>query len=89
MKAFGLAAAAAIAFAPFTVGAPPVHAKPLEDAGIANAPLTPYPQDPSPGQQCFNWHATTVGPNGQMMTCTHLPDSGHLMYWEYGGPRDT
>jgi hypothetical protein len=52
-------------------------------------PLTPYAQSPPPGDVCYNWHATTQGPNGQTMTCTHLPDSGHIMYWEYGGPRDS
>jgi hypothetical protein len=57
--------------------------------GVVLAPLTPFVQDPSPGQQCMNWHATAQGPNDQTMTCTHLPDSGHIMYWEYGGPRDS
>jgi hypothetical protein len=51
--------------------------------------FAPAPLTPSPGEVCYNWHATTQGPNGNMMTCTHLPDSGHIMYWEYGGPRDT
>ena len=53
---------------------------------------------PAPGDQCMDWHATTTGPNGGTMTCTHLPQSdpgpppggsGHIMYWEYGGARDT
>ena len=55
-------------------------------AGILFAPA---PLTLSPGDVCYNWHATTRGPNGNTMTCTHLPDSGHIMYWEYGGPRDT
>jgi phthiodiolone/phenolphthiodiolone dimycocerosates ketoreductase len=49
----------------------------------------PFAQNPSPGQQCMNWHATATDANGRVMTCTHLPDSGHIMYWEYGGPRDS
>lgn len=52
-------------------------------------PLTPYAQSPAPGDLCYSWHATTQDSNGQTMTCTHTPDSGHLMYWELGGPRDT
>ena len=58
-------------------------------AAVVLAPLTPYMQGPSAGDQCFNWHATMQDSNGRLMTCTHLPDSGHIMYWEYGGPRDT
>jgi hypothetical protein len=58
-------------------------------AAAAVIALTPFAQSPNPGDQCMNWHATVTGPNGQTMTCTHLPDSGHIMYWEYGGPRDT
>ncbi len=58
-------------------------------AALVFVPLTPYAQAPTPGQQCQTWHATTQDANGQTMTCTHLPDSGHLMYWEYGGPRDS
>jgi hypothetical protein len=65
----GVAAAAAIAFAPLA------HAQPNQ------------------GDQCMNWHATTTGPDGRTMTCTHLGlndgDSGHIMYWEYGGARDS
>jgi hypothetical protein len=41
------------------------------------------------GDQCWNWHATMQDSSGQTLTCTHLPDSGHLMYWEYGGAQDT
>jgi len=46
-------------------------------AGIALAPL---PLSPNPGDQCWNWHATTQDSAGRTMICTHLPDSGHLMY---------
>ena len=56
---------------------------------VVLAPLTPYAQQPAPGDQCMNWHTTTQDNSGRLMTCTHLPDSGHLMYWEYGGPRDS
>ena len=61
---------------------------------IPLAPLA-HTQGPNQGDQCMDWHATTTGPNGQTMTCTHLPQSdpsggsGHIMYWEYGGARDT
>ena len=55
----------------------------LLGAGIAVVPLTPYAQQPSPGDPCVNWHATTQDASGQTMYCTHLADSGHLMYWEY------
>ncbi|MGO9035826.1 hypothetical protein [Mycobacterium sp.] len=41
------------------------------------------------GDQCYNWHATTQDSNGNTLTCTHPADSGHMMYWEYGGPQDT
>ena len=51
--------------------------------------LAPIPLSPNAGDQCWNWHATAQNANGQTMTCTHLPDSGHLMYWEIGGPRDS
>jgi hypothetical protein len=48
---------------------------------------------PNQGDQCMDWHATTTGPDGRTMTCTHLGlndgDSGHIMYWEYGGARDS
>jgi hypothetical protein len=50
--------------------------------------LTPFAQNPAPGQQCYSWHATAQDSNGQTMTCTHTADSGHLMYWEYGGAQD-
>jgi hypothetical protein len=60
-------------------------------AAIAIAPLAHA--NPNQGDQCMDWHATTTGPDGRTMTCTHLPlnggDSGHIMYWEYGGARDT
>jgi hypothetical protein len=52
-------------------------------------PGTASAQGPSQGDSCVNWHATTQDGNGQTLTCTHLPDSGHLMYWEYGGPQDS
>ena len=58
-------------------------------AAIAAVALAPVPLSPNPGEQCWNWHATAQDASGQTMTCTHLPDSGHLMYWEYGGPRDS
>ncbi len=51
--------------------------------------LAPIPLSPNAGDQCWNWHATAQNANGQTMTCTHLTDSGHLMYWEIGGPRDS
>ena len=41
------------------------------------------------GQPCTSWHATAQDSNGQALTCTHTSDSGHLMYWEYGGPQDS
>jgi hypothetical protein len=62
-------------------------------AAVALAPLAHA--NPNQGDQCMDWHATTTGPNGRTMTCTHLPQSdpsggsGHIMYWEYGGARDT
>ena len=37
---------------------------------------------PSVGDVCYNWKATATDANGQTLYCTHLPDSGHLMYWE-------
>ena len=55
-------------------------------AGLT-APMA-YAQ-PSQGDSCVNWHATTQDSNGRTLTCTHLPDSGHLMYWEYGGAQDS
>ena len=61
-------------------------------AGVAAAAaitFAPVPLAPSPGQQCMTWHATAQDSNGQTMTCTHTSDSGHLMYWEYGGPQDS
>jgi hypothetical protein len=57
-------------------------------AAVLTAPMA-YAQGPSQGDSCVNWHATTQDSNGRTLTCTHLPDSGHLMYWEYGGPQDS
>jgi hypothetical protein len=37
---------------------------------------------PSIGDSCVNWHATTQDAKGQTLVCTHLADSGHMMYWE-------
>jgi hypothetical protein len=37
---------------------------------------------PSAGDLCYNWKATASDASGQQLVCTHLPDSGHLMYWE-------
>jgi hypothetical protein len=48
--------------------------------GIAY-PLTPFAQIQQ-GDLCYNWHATAPDVNGRTLICTHLPDSGHLMYWE-------
>lgn len=62
-------------------------------AAIALAPMAHA--TPNPGDQCMDWHATTTGTDGRTMTCTHLPQSdpsggsGHIMYWEYGGARDS
>ncbi|WP_422223382.1 hypothetical protein [Mycobacterium sp.] len=56
-------------------------------AGLTFA--APAHAQPAPGEQCQNWHATAPDSNGQTLTCTHLPDSGHLMYWEYGGAKDS
>jgi hypothetical protein len=47
----------------------------LSTAPVANA-------SPSAGDLCYNWKATTTGAGGQTLYCTHLNDSGHLMYWE-------
>lgn len=58
-------------------------------AAVAAIALSPVPLSPNAGDQCWNWHATAQDASGQTMTCTHLPDSGHLMYWEIGGPRDS
>jgi hypothetical protein len=52
---------------------------------LSHAPLAHAGQ----GDLCYNWHATTQDSNGQTLTRTHLPDSGHLMYWEYGGAQDS
>ena len=65
-------------------------------AGILYAPMAHA--GPNQGDQCWVDDATATGPNGQTMTCSHLPQSwpgpdhpggsGHLMYWEYGGAQD-
>jgi hypothetical protein len=78
-----LATAAATGTLMFTA---PVLIPAITAAGIALAPL---PLSPNPGDQCWNWHATAQDAAGQTMTCTHTPDSGHLMYWGLGGPRDS
>jgi Protein of unknown function (DUF732) len=64
-------------------------------AGAAVAAITFAPlahAQPNQGDQCMDWHATMIGPDGRTMTCTHLGlndgDSGHIMYWEYGPARD-
>lgn len=55
-------------------------------AAIAFAPSAQA--NPSQGDQCMNWHATTTDNNGSTLYCTHLPQSdpsggsGHIMYWE-------
>jgi hypothetical protein len=51
---------------------------------MAAAPIAQAAQ----GDQCYNWHATMQDSTGQTLTCTHLADSGHMMYWEYGGAQD-
>jgi hypothetical protein len=56
-------------------------------AAIVLAPLAHA--GPNQGDSCVNWHATTQDSNGRTLTCTHLPDSGHMMYWEYGGAQDS
>ena len=49
-------------------------------AAISTAPAAHA--SPSVGDVCYNWKATSTDGNGQQLVCTHLPDSGHLMYWE-------
>jgi hypothetical protein len=49
-------------------------------AAISTAPLAHA--SPSVGDVCYDWKATAQDANGQTLVCTHLPDSGHLMYWE-------
>jgi hypothetical protein len=49
-------------------------------AAISVAPVA-Y-ASPSAGDVCYNWKATSSDTSGQTLYCTHLPDSGHLMYWE-------
>jgi hypothetical protein len=45
------------------------------------------------GQPCQNWHVTAHYSNGPTLPWTHLPlsggDSGHVMYWEDGGAKDS
>jgi hypothetical protein len=53
-------------------------------------PLAHAPQaHAAAGDPCNTWHATMQDSSGRTLTCTHLPDSGHLMYWEYGGAQDS
>jgi hypothetical protein len=35
------------------------------------------------GDPCWNWHATMQDSSGQTLYCTHTPDSGHGMSWQY------
>lgn len=49
-------------------------------AAVLTAPMA-Y-ANPNQGDQCMNWHATTTNNNGNFLVCTHLADSGHIMYWE-------
>ena len=49
-------------------------------AAISTAPMAHA--SPSVGDVCYDWKATAQDANGQTLVCTHLPDSGHLMYWE-------
>ena len=58
-------------------------------AVIAFAPLAPYAQQPAQGDQCSSWHATAQDSSGQTLTCVHTAQTGHLMYWEYGGQTDS
>jgi hypothetical protein len=52
----------------------------LVAAAISTAPMAHAA--PSVGDVCYDWKATAQDSNGQTLVCTHLPDSGHLMYWE-------
>lgn len=53
-------------------------------AALAAITFTPLAHaNPSIGDSCVNWHATTTDNNGNTLVCTHLADSGHMMYWEY------
>jgi hypothetical protein len=49
-------------------------------AAISTAPMAHA--SPSVGDVCYDWKANAQDANGQTLVCTHLPDSGHLMYWE-------
>lgn len=40
------------------------------------------------GQICYNWHAQVQDTNGRTLSCVHGTDTGHLMYWQYGGFTD-
>jgi len=51
----------------------------LVAAAVCTAPAA---HATSVGDVCYNWKATTTDASGQTLFCTHLPDSGHLMYWE-------
>ena len=51
-------------------------------AAFFTFPLVLHFLSPSVGDPCADWHASTAGSKGQTLVCTHLPDSGHLMYWE-------
>lgn len=54
---------------------PAVAATAVFSAPVAHA-------QPAQGDLCYSWRATIQGSNGQTLICTHLLDSGHLMYWE-------
>jgi hypothetical protein len=41
---------------------------------------------PGAGQICYNWNTSVSDGQGGTLTCKHRSDSGHLMYWQYGGP---
>jgi hypothetical protein len=45
------------------------------------------------GIACAPWRRlipAAGGPaTGERLTCARLPDSGHLTYWEIGGPQDS
>lgn len=56
-------------------------------SALVIAPLA-HAAGPVQGQPCDDWHATVSDGNGGTLTCTHLADSGHLMYWEIGGAQD-
>lgn len=41
---------------------------------------------PNLGDSCTTWNVSVPDGNGGTLTCKHLANSGHLMYWERGGP---